>query len=101
MIAARCLPEPFFKHGDEGGGGIVAQRLSRLLHRLPADQQLQREDQLQLMAPAAKAQPRFAHYQAGQIPLAHRKHRRPLAQGLPARRILGHHRHHLTNFRVV
>ena len=58
MIAARCLPEPFFKHGDEGGGGIVAQRLSRLLHRLPADQQLQREDQLQLMAPAAKAQPR-------------------------------------------
>lgn len=56
MIAARCLPEPFFKHGDEGGGGIVAQRLSRLLHRLPADQQLQREDQLQLMAPAA-AQP--------------------------------------------
>ena len=40
VIAPRGLPEALFKHGNKGGGRVIAQALRRLLYRLPADQHL-------------------------------------------------------------
>ena len=71
-----------------------------LLDRLPANQHLQGQDQLQLMSPAAKAQSGLTHHQPRQIPFAHRKFRRPLPQRLPTGRINRHEIRHLANLRM-
>lgn len=54
-IAGGRLSQSFFEHGDKGGGGVIPQRLRRLLDRLSADQKLQCDNQLELVSPAAKA----------------------------------------------
>jgi hypothetical protein len=74
--------------------------LRGLLDRLPANQHLQGQDQLQLVSPAAKAQSGLAHHQPRQIPFAHREFCRPLRQRLPAGRINRHEIRHLANLRM-
>ena len=66
---------------ERGGESLAAPATARLVQVLFDELPRQPQEQLQL--------PVSNHPQS------------PLAQGLPARRILSHHRHHLTNFRVV
>ncbi|MNN60759.1 hypothetical protein D3C81_1759610 [compost metagenome] len=74
--------------------------MSNLLYGLTADKHLQCQNQLQLLAPAAKAQPGFFDHQPGQIAFAHREMVGPLAQCLPYGGLCSHCLYHDANFRV-
>jgi len=77
-IPRRSLPQPLFEHGDKRRGGVITQSMGHLLHRLAADQSLQGHNKLELMSPAAKAEPGFTDHQPGKVALAHCKMVRPL-----------------------
>lgn len=74
-----------FEHGDKCRGRIVTEHLRNLLHVMAIYQRLQRQNQLKLVTPAAKTQPRFFNDQTGKVPLTHRKYAGPLSQRLPLR----------------
>ena len=80
---------------------VVTEHVRNLLHVMTIYQRLQRQNQLKLVTPAAKTQPRFFNDQTGEVPLTHRKYAGPLSQRLPLRGLPRHRRDHSADFRVI
>src|SRR5580765_78486 len=71
-ILCRWLPKRLLEHGDEGRDGFITEIGRNPLHACAGGQLSHCDDQMQLLAPAPKGQPRLLHHETCQTALAER-----------------------------